>query len=837
MPTAREKRLEDKERLQADRLKKKEEAAIAARMADIKARFPEAEERTKEALKCPHLDYPEMDGVAVDVLFKFFDISHNMYYKLKASLKNAMEVEVAKLQFKARIDVHYARIGEGAAAESALYSGGDSPQLRQRILDQLHSKETGRPALFTAATIAAAKAEFLERVTSIKRGMANVALKELLIRKRRQLQSVLGSVLEDVSDSCLEDAIELMDISPPVSADAATKDRADALEDWRNAISCAAMWTAIQEMCIQPLLIFSMDEVSCWLTQRGTKIRFCRYPKEMLKEAKTRKISAGTQVKKTQPRCMYIECMSNAEGDLVSTIVRCVDDCVPKNKFILKQADADAKLFICFVNKDHDKAAYSKTMMTRVWIPKIKERQRQATVHMRHQSAEAADVGGSDSPNFSDNEASAVYVLQPGERVARAILTFDGAYEHIEAIMSGSLADHCRKHNIGLFKWAAGCSLVQQPADVCKCHKLLHAYFKKPHFVYNVEVFAKDLKGAFKPIMYLLDQHKAKSTFMRFFFHLPDALASSFLPASLREGYSVCGVHPFDVPKIMSGWNPGGARAKSSWNRLLQEEQDYVLVAIEALSKIAREKGFVSDEEIESYVVDEARGLTLGQLMEDANIPEYLKCQIGGTRESPGKGINRRRCILMTHASWLLKERRDVRALPPKVVDKYGKDFELKLCKCGSKAFSSAANHVKLDKHQKHCDNLVEALRAGQPVPDASHDSAVTLARRYFQANPVASVPAAADAAAADVDELVPMQEGEEMGFFDGGDVVQGQRVVWDNGGIEQYGQQEGGRHANEDAEDDEEDEESEDEESDDDDHEYLDGFGRKRARFEPDAQ
>ena len=476
-------------------------------------------------------------------------------------------------------------------------------------------------------------------------------------------------------------------------------------------------------------------------------------------------------------------------------------------------------------------------MMTRVWIPKIKERQRQATVHMRHQSAEAADVGGSDSPNFSDNEASAVYVLQPGERVARAILTFDGAYEHIEAIMSGSLADHCRKHNIGLFKWAAGCSLVQQPADVCKCHKLLHAYFKKPHFVYNVEVFAKDLKGAFKPIMYLLDQHKAKSTFMRFFFHLPDALASSFLPASLREGYSVCGVHPFDVPKIMSGWNPGGARAKSSWNRLLQEEQDYVLVAIEALSKIAREKGFVSDEEIESYVVDEARGLTLGQLMEDANIPEYLKCQIGGTRESPGKGINRRRCILMTHASWLLKERRDVRALPPKVVDKYGKDFELKLCKCGSKAFSSAANHVKLDKHQKHCDNLVEALRAGQPVPDASHDSAVTLARRYFQANPVASVPAAADAAAADVDELVPMQEGEEMGFFDGGDVVQGQRVVWDNGGIEQYGQQEGGRHANEDAEDDEEDEESEDEESDDDDHEYLDGFGRKRARFEPDAQ
>jgi hypothetical protein len=842
MPTARERRQEDKERLKNARLKKEKEDAIAARMAEIKARFPEAEDRTKEALKCPHPDYPEMDGVAVDVLFKFFDISHNMYYKLKGSLKAAMAVEVAKLNFKSRIDRQYARIDEGAAAESALYSGGDSPELRQRILDQLHSKETGRPALFTAETIAAAKAEFLERVTSIKRGMANVALKELLIRKRRQLQSVLGSILEDVSESCLEDAIKAMDISPPTSADAATKDRADALEDWRNAISCAAMWTAIQEMCIQPALIFSMDEVSCWLTQRGTKIRFCRYPKEMLSEAKARKMSAGTQVKKTQPRCMYIECMSNAEGDLVSTIVRCVDDCVPKNKYILKQADADKKLFVCFVNKDHDKASYSKTMMTRIWIPKIKERQRQATVHMRHHSEEASNVVGSDSPNFSDNEASAIYLLQPGERVARAILTFDGAYEHIEAIMSGSLADHCRKHNIGLFKWAAGCSLVQQPADVCKCHKLLHAYFKKPHFVYNVEVFRKDLKGAFAPIMSLLDQHKAKSitksTFMRFFFHLPDALASSFLPVSLREGYSVCGVHPFDVSKIMSGWNPGGARAKSSWNKLLPEEQTYVRVAIEALSKIAREKGFVSDEEIESCVVDPARGLTLGQLMEDANIPEYLKCQVGGTKENPGKGINRRRCILMTHASWLLKERRDVKALPPKVVDKYGKDFELKLCKCGSKAFSSVANHVKLDKHQQHCANLVEALRAGQTVPDASHDSAVTLARRYVEANPVAIMPAAADAVVADVVELVELRDGEEMGFFDEDAVLEGGRVEWDNGAVEQYGRQQGGGYANEEEEDDEEDEESDDEESEDD-HEYLDGLGRgssKRARFGDDV-
>jgi hypothetical protein len=58
--------------------------------------------------------------------------------------------------------------------------------------------------------------------------MANAAIKEMLIRKRKEIQTLVGVPLVDPSDSCLEDAIKLMDISPPVSADPATKDRAGA---------------------------------------------------------------------------------------------------------------------------------------------------------------------------------------------------------------------------------------------------------------------------------------------------------------------------------------------------------------------------------------------------------------------------------------------------------------------------------------------------------------------------------------------------------------------------------------------------------------------------------
>jgi hypothetical protein len=622
--------------------------------------------------------------------------------------------------------------------------------------------------LFTRETIDACREEFFSRVTSIKRGMANAAIKEMLIRKRKEIQTLVGVPLDDPSDSCLEDAIKLMDISPPVSADPATKDRADALEDYRNPISCAAMFTAIQKMNICPALLFGLDEVSCWLTQRGTKIRFCRYPKHMLKEAKVRKLSAGVQVKKVQPRCMYIECLVNAEGDLVSTIVRCVDDSVPKKKFILKTASANHDLFVCFVNKDYDKASYSKTMMTRVWLPKIRIYQDFVTANLRSQS-DAGNVPEFDSPLFSQGEARGDYKLADGETVLRALLTFDGAYEHIEAIMSGTMADYCRKHNIGLFKWAAGCSLVQQPADVSKCHKLIHSYFKRPRFVYNVAVQRSDLQTFFRPVMNVLDRHKAKSAtktaFCRFFHHLPDALHCAFLPINVREGFSVCGLFPFDVDKIMSGWNPGGPKAKSTWSRLLPQEQAYFRFAIETLSEIALQKGFVSDDDIDDCIVDHSRGLTLGEVMQDAPIPDYLKCQIGGTKENPGRGINRRRCILMTHASWLGKERQDRRALPPKVVDIYGKDFELKNCKCGSKAFSNVNTHVKLLKHQQHCAALVENLRNGQDIPTETQDSAVTLARRYFSANPVAVVNDIV------VDDMVEFREGEEMGFaanFDG---------------------------------------------------------------------
>ena len=195
----------------------------------------------------------------------------------------------------------------------------------------------------------------------------------------------------------------------------------------------------------------------------------------------------------------------------------------------------------------------------------------------------------------------------------RALLSFDGAYEHIEAIMKGSMAEYCRFHNIGLFKWAAGCSLVQQPNDVSKCHKILHAYFRKSSFRFFEDDRVR-LRSGYSSAMRVLASHKAttksKQTFRRFFAHLPQCLAVSFTPDAISKGYEVCGIYPFDVSKIMNGWNPGGKNPKSSWQVLSSAEQTYVEIAINKLSRIVEQEGTVDDDQIDECVV--AEGLTVG---------------------------------------------------------------------------------------------------------------------------------------------------------------------------------------------------------------------------------
>ena len=242
----------------------------------------------------------------------------------------------------------------------------------------------------------------------------------------------------------------------------------------------------------------------------------------------------------------------------------------------------------------------------------------------------------------------------------KALLTFDGANEQIEPIMRSELGKVCTRMNIALFKFAAACSLVQQPNDVSPCHKILHEYGFPA-----MSDDSRQLPTRFKFVGDIMEKYKFapghKKTFATFFSHLQDVLHVAFSPAAIRTGWTVSGLHNeitggVDVDAIMSGWNPGSRRQDGCWAQMTDAVRKEIRSTFDKLADIGMAKGEITDTEIENMTTES--GVTLKSLFEagmGADVPDWKKIQpetdeVSGNR---GVGVNLRRCILLSHPSWL----------------------------------------------------------------------------------------------------------------------------------------------------------------------------------------
>jgi hypothetical protein len=222
----------------------------------------------------------------------------------------------------------------------------------------------------------------------------------------------------------------------------------------------------------------------------------------------------------------------------------------------------------------------------------------------------------------------------------RAVLTFDGAHEQIEAVLSEDVAEWCIEHNIALFKWAAACSLVQQPNDVSRCHKILHRLFASPKYLYQ-PVKKESIRTCLRPVIAMLNSlpklaKDSKLTFTKFFCNLHDILHDAFRPEVVRRGWADAGIYPFSGEQIMSGWNHGAIKTNKSWAMLEPEYKQFCLTGISKLREPAR-SGQLLDDAIENVIVREAvpdvcSELTLLEAMTlaEAGDPEYMKVHIQG---------------------------------------------------------------------------------------------------------------------------------------------------------------------------------------------------------------
>ena len=177
---------------------------------------------------------------------------------------------------------------------------------------------------------------------------------------------------------------------------------------------------------------------------------------------------------KRQPRMNHLVCMTNAEGDLSACVSIVKDRRCQKEKVVIKPVEHN--LWTCFVHPDYKKEDLQRALLKGVFIPVIVKKQKLVAAQLGKD--EDGNVVISDTQDLSQGDPAPSHKEVTGEKRPRAILTFDGANETIECIMHSSMAEKCQQLNIALFKWAAACSLVQQPNDVSICHKILHKLFK-----------------------------------------------------------------------------------------------------------------------------------------------------------------------------------------------------------------------------------------------------------------------------------------------------------------------------------------------------------------------
>ena len=145
-----------------------------------------------------------------------------------------------------------------------------------------------------------------------------------------------------------------------------------------------------------------------------------------------------------------------------------------KEKVVIKPVQHN--LWTCFVHPNYKKDDLQRALLKGVFIPVIIKKQKLVAAQLGKD--EDGNVVISDTQELSQCDPATSHKNVTAEKRPRAILTFDGANETIECIMHSSMAEKCQQLNIALFKWAAACSLAQQPNDVSICHKVLHKLFK-----------------------------------------------------------------------------------------------------------------------------------------------------------------------------------------------------------------------------------------------------------------------------------------------------------------------------------------------------------------------
>jgi hypothetical protein len=255
-------------------------------------------------------------------------------------------------------------------------------------------------------------------------------------------------------------------------------------------------------------------------------------------------------------------------------------------------------------------------------------------------------------------------------KFARAILTFDGDWPQLQAIIDSRNADgECfaplaaefQAAGIELFKWAGGCSGIQQPLDRGRSFFCLKSALKggaRSKFKYkNVSEMSvlpdyctDEFEASCKKILGNVSKkgNADWNTYWKFICNFEDLSAYAFRRELIVQSFSITGLAPFSLKMILKSY--------CFYDSLLKYEPNAIALIETALPELVEEASRTG------YVLDESIDRLLWSLFCTVADEKYMK------KKTPDMPINHRRCIWLSNAAWLSSEYARIKAAEAKKV-------------------------------------------------------------------------------------------------------------------------------------------------------------------------
>ena len=510
-----------------------------------------------------------------------------------------------------------------------------------------------------------------------------------------------------------------------VSLDRVATSRANAIGDWKNVISTIACWLAcIIKFRIQPKYVYSMDDTTMFLEEKQVKQRGI-VPKAVAAAARALGLRFSLSLKeKTKKhgthaqRTIKLLAVVSAAGNLVCTIVKITDYAIESSELYRLRPG----LYVAMM-KGHSKSAVSEEeresrrasslqftsrMLVGAVIPSIVQdmilSEHKTKVRIIDDNGDSQPVPGNADVNLDD--ADAVDLVSAAVVLPRAVLTFDGDFPQIAALMqervrdgdfefdqsspvhvmspsrsrttgfqrAPSVADRFAASNIELFKWCAGCSLLHQPLDRSRCFYCLKSALRgSSAFTYrDIHVVAEH--GGAAPYIESFIKHQllttripadSKRSFHRFLLNVEPLCQYAFSSPNIREGFHSTGIacasltssHCINMERIFASYGFMSVTITASHTGTHRQPQSHIqlqdLLAHDAdvMAKIgAALPALVELAAANGHVSDEQMNAALGAVFAGIGNPLYERC---ANADQP---INHRRCIWMSNATWRASE-------------------------------------------------------------------------------------------------------------------------------------------------------------------------------------